>query len=72
MSPRLKDPLFVNGDVDKPTANALNWLLAKLGALRVVKASSAQPAARQVLSRYSEVSFGTPEKRRVNLSHCVN
>ena len=37
-----------NGDVDTPTANALNWLLTKLGALRVVKASSAQPAARQV------------------------
>jgi len=41
-------PLTANGDVDKPTANALNWLLAKLGALRVVKVSRAQPAARQV------------------------
>jgi hypothetical protein len=37
-----------NGDVDTPTANALNWLLTKLGALRVVKASSAEPTARQV------------------------
>jgi hypothetical protein len=44
----LRDLLQVNGDVAKPTANALNWLLAKLGALRAVKASSAQPAARQV------------------------
>ena len=44
----LRDPLQVNGDVDTPTANALNWLLAKLGALRAVKPSSAQPAARQV------------------------
>jgi hypothetical protein len=43
----IRDPLVVNGDVDKPTANALNWLLAKLGALPVVKALSAQPAARQ-------------------------
>ena len=44
----LRDPLQVNHDVDRPTANALNWLLAKLGALRVARASSAQPAARQV------------------------
>ncbi len=44
----LRNLLQVNGDVDTPTANALNWLLTKLGALRVVKASSAQPAARQV------------------------
>ena len=41
-------PAPPNGDVNKPTANALNWLLAKLGALRVVTASNAQPTARQV------------------------
>jgi hypothetical protein len=44
----LRNLLTVNGDVDKPTADALNWLLTKLGALRVVKASSEQPAAQQV------------------------
>jgi hypothetical protein len=44
----LRDRLYVNGDVDTPTANALNWVLAKLGALRAVKPSSAQPTARPV------------------------
>jgi hypothetical protein len=29
-------PLVQNGDVDQKTANALNWLLGKLGALRMV------------------------------------
>lgn len=38
----IKAGFVKNGDVDAGTAKALNWLLAKLGALRV---SSAQPAA---------------------------
>lgn len=40
--PEIKGGFVKNGDVDAGTAKALNWLLAKLGALRV---SSAQSAA---------------------------
>ena len=40
--PEIKRGFVKNGDVDAGTARALNWLLTKLGALRL---SRAQPAA---------------------------
>jgi hypothetical protein len=60
----LRDLLQVNGDVDTPTANALNWLLAKLGALRAVKPSSAQPAARQVYRGIPKSVLARLKKRK--------
>ena len=60
----LRDPLQVNHDVDRPTANALNWLLAKLGALRAVKPSSAQPAARQVYRGIPKSVLARLKKRK--------
>ena len=60
----LRDFLHDNGDVDTPTANALNWLLAKLGALPTEKPSSAQPAARQVYRGIPKSVLARLKKRK--------